>query len=71
MQDFLSDKVELVEETLGGVYGMLKDVVGVLPIVGEEARLKGKYASSQADAIVGSASSSGTSILVSSCASRL
>ena len=39
----------------------MKDAVGILPIVGEEARLKAKYAGSS----VSEASNSGTSILVS------
>lgn len=66
VQDWLAESVNVVEETVGGVVDLLKGAVGSVPILGEEARLKGKYAAQQADAIHGTVSASGTSALVRS-----
>lgn len=63
MQDFIAGSAAVVEDRLADAYEMLKGAVGVLPIIGEEARLKAKYAQAQADSLAGTATDSGTSIL--------
>lgn len=65
IQDWVTESVSVAEEKLGEVVDLLKGAVGSVPLVGEEARLKAKYAGQQAQAIHGTASASGNSVLVS------
>ncbi|KAK4704007.1 hypothetical protein P7C70_g2212, partial [Phenoliferia sp. Uapishka_3] len=55
IKDWISGTVGVVEGGLGDAVDLLKGAVGAGAIFGEEARLKAKYASAQADSLYGSA----------------
>lgn len=62
VKDWLSGSYGAVEGAFGDVVDMIKGAVGAGAIVGEEARLKGKYGNAQAESIYGTASGSATSL---------
>lgn len=55
LKDWISGTVGVVEDSLGDAVELLKGAVGAGAVFGEEARLKAKYASAQAESLYGSA----------------